>query len=210
MNFLIFDTVTTEMLSEYNDEVQDYMGFPRIIELSFLLINEDGDVIKEYSNLIIPDGWEIPNEKSWIDNGYSNKNSINNGVEILDVLIQFINALAKADYIVAHNLDFVYSVLISEIIGYKRYLNNTFTYEMLISFEHRSICTMKQSVEYCKIPKINMINYKYPKLQELYFKLFEKKYDTKHSLLEEVHIIKECFFRLKELKVINILDTDLC
>jgi len=203
MTFLIFDTVTTVMLSEYNDEVRDYMDFPRIIELSFLLVNENGDIIKEYSNLIIPDGWEIPNEKSWIDNGYSNKNSIKNGVEMLDVLIQFINALAEADYIVAHNLDFDYGALISEFLRCKRYLNYTFIYEILISFEHKSICTMQQSTEYCKIQKINMIDYEYPKLQELYFKLFEKKYDTKHSLLEEVHIIKECFFRLKELKVIN-------
>lgn len=204
MNFLIFDTVTTEMLSEHD------MDFPHIIELSFLLINENGDIIKEYSNLIIPNGWEIPNEKSWIDNGYSNKNNINNGVEILNALAQFFYALAEADYIVAHNLDFDYGVLISEFMRYKRYLNHTFINEMLISFEYRKICTMQQSAEYCKIPKINMIDYEYPRLQELYFKLFEKKYDTKHSLLEEVHIIKECFFRLKELKVINILDTDFC
>lgn len=62
---------------------------------------------------------------------------------------------------------------------------------------------MKQSVQYCRIPKENMRGYKYPKLTELYFELFNKKMDNAHDSLYDVLATKECFLELKKIGVIN-------
>lgn len=198
MKYLIFDTETTGLLPSYTFIKTDYIRFPRVIQLTFSLIDTDnsGNIYLS-NNLIKPDGWVVPNKRFWIQNGFSNEKNIRSGIPIEFALSDFIKTLKKADYIVGHNVDFDYKIMLSELyrIGYGT--------ELLESFEDKKICTMKQSKEYCRIPKDNMCGYKYPKLSELYFELFGKKMENAHDSLYDVFATRDCFLELKRLNVIN-------
>ena len=63
-----------------------------------------------------------------------------------------------------------------------------------------SICTMKLSTNYCKLPKLGPASrfpgYKYPTLKELSNKLNIQSNESKfHDALYDCHITKECILK---------------
>ena len=60
-----------DYLKKWGRSYTEIDNWPRIIQLAFILSDENFNIITEYCELIKPDGWENPNEKSWTDNGYS-------------------------------------------------------------------------------------------------------------------------------------------
>lgn len=59
---------------------------------------------------------------------------------------------------------------------------------------------MKSSVEFCKIE--NSYGYKFPKLSELYFKLYNYNLNNSHNAeIDVLHTLK-CFKKLKEICII--------
>lgn len=79
--------------------------------------------------------------------------------------------MGDADIIVGHNIDFDVKVVGCEMFRYN--INNELS-------SKRRICTMKSTTDLCKIS--GSYGYKYPKLQELYKKLFNK--------ILKIHIIQ--------------------
>ena len=65
----------------------------------------------------------------------------------------------------------------------------------------KSICTMKATVDFCKIP--DNYGYKYPKLQELHKKLFGYPFEDAHNAMTDIIATKKCFFELKRRGIIN-------
>jgi len=65
------------------------------------------------------------------------------------------------------------------------------------------ICTMMKSTSFCKIPGANG-RPKWPKLEELYHKLFNKSFAGAHNALADVEACAECFYELVRLGVITI------
>ena len=65
-------------------------------------------------------------------------------------------------------------------------------YEMLK--RKTKICTMKQSVNCCKIPSGS--RYKYPTLSELHTFLFDKSFENAHDAMEDVRATLRCFIEL--------------
>jgi hypothetical protein len=61
----------------------------------------------------------------------------------------------------------------------------------------KRICTMKSTTEFCGIETRH--GYKYPKLEELYNKLFDEDIDRQHDAKDDVFITAKCFWRLKDL-----------
>ena len=61
-----------------------------------------------------------------------------------------------------------------------------------------NLCTMKASKDYCAIPKTSK-EFKMPKLQELYKKLFGNPFDNAHNALADIQATAKCYWRLKEL-----------
>ena len=65
-------------------------------------------------------------------------------------------------------------------------------------------CTMLSTIDLCKIPFKNSYsnkkdNWKFPKLEELYEKLFHVKPTNCHNALYDIRYTAECFFKLKEM-----------
>ena len=110
------------------------------------------------------------------------------------VISSFLNDYNKADYIVGHNVRFDINVLSAELFRMNNKIN---------LFEKPQICTMQLSVELCKIPNI-WGSYKFPKLQELYYKLFNKFFEDAHNSMSDVKATFDCFYELRSRGVIKI------
>ena len=101
------------------------------------------------------------------------------GVELKEVLSEFMNDLANADEIIGHNVDFDF-----HIVGCELYRTGG-AYDELMNRQY--ICTMQASTDFCAIPSNSPYGgYKWPKLEELYRKLFGRMFDNAHDALADV------------------------
>lgn len=68
-----------------------------------------------------------------------------------------------------------------------------------------SVCTMERTTNWCAIPNPNSYygGYKYPKLQELYAKLFGENFTDAHDALADIRATKKCYFELIERGIIK-------
>ena len=69
--------------------------------------------------------------------------------------------------------------------------------------------SMTHSVDYCALPGGRGGKFKYPKLEELHFKLFGKGFSTAHNACADVEATTRCFFGLLHNEVIRIEDHEL-
>lgn len=187
MNILFFDTETNGLPIDYKASYTDVNNWPRVIQLAWLLADEQGNILRSSSNLVFPDGWQVPVEKFWIDNGHSTERCADQGFPIDSLLAEFYAAKMEADVLVAHNLNFDHRIVWAEFI--RAGLQPK-------SGMHK-ICTMMKSTNVCKIPGSR--GYKWPKLEELHRFLFDKDFDGAHDALADVMATKDCFFKLVEL-----------
>ncbi|WP_430900537.1 MULTISPECIES: 3'-5' exonuclease [unclassified Paraflavitalea] len=189
---LFFDTETNGVPVDYKASYTDVNNWPRVIQLAWLLTTSTGEVLSEGNYLIKPDGWEMPTEQFWIDNGFSQEKSMAEGIPIVEALDAFYKDKMQADILVAHNLNFDHRIVWAEFIRAGK--------------EPRSgihkICTMMKSTNYCKIPAKR--GYKWPKLEELYEFLFKDRFDNAHDAMADITATAECFFELVNRGVISL------
>jgi DNA polymerase III epsilon subunit-like protein len=196
-----FDTETTGLPKDWKAPMTQLDNWPRVIQLAWLTTDLKGNTLDQRELLIKPDGWEIPTDKFWIDHGFNTETSMANGHPLPDVLTDFVTDLEKSEYLVSHNMDFDHKVLGAEMLRYqvkgKRLLK---------------ICTKDASTDWCKIPFAGhrgylsraQGRYKWPKLEELYAKLFGRDFENKHQAGGDVAALKECFFELVRIGVIQL------
>lgn len=182
--YLFFDTETTGTGSS-----------ARVTQLAFILTDKDGNIIKEYESLVKPDGWKVPKQKFFIDNNMSTERCEKYGVPIAEVMEHFAEALSKCEYKIAHNIQFDNRMMLNEIKIFGA-TGKAFT-------SKNQFCTMLSTVDYCNIPG-RFGKPKWPKLIELYVKLFNEEFDGAHDALADVKAMIKCFFKLKEQKIIKI------
>lgn len=190
--FLFFDVETTGKPLAYGKSYTDLDNWPRVTQLAWILSNADGSTASHGNHLIKPDGWEIPKEPFFIQNGMSTERSMELGIPIDGVIEDFMEAKAIADVLVAHNMAFDHPVLWAEIIRSGR---------QPISGKLK-VCTMQRSTKYCNIP--GKRGPKWPKLEELYQVLFAKEFDGAHDAMADITATKDCFFELVRRGVINL------
>ena len=189
--YLFFDTETNGIPKNYKAPPSDLANWPRVIQLAWMICDESGEEIKSRCQLIKPDGWVIPKEKFWIENGYSTEKSESEGVGMVGELRKLASDIDRADMMVAHNLDFDTPIVSAEMIRYG----------VKASSRPNKFCTMKASTNICKIK--GPYGYKWPKLEELHEYLFGCKFDGAHDALEDVRATARCFFELKKRELIK-------
>lgn len=166
---------------------------PRIVQISWCLREEKLELSR--NNFIIkPLGFVIPKEAIKIHK-ITNEIANEKGVQLILVLRKLEKDIELCDYIIGHNISFDYDVICSELfkqgLDYNKLLNK------------KRYCTQKGSTEYCKIPHpTGSWNYKYPSLNELYFKLFNESPKALHDAEQDVNTCIRCFDELRNRKVI--------
>lgn len=196
-----FDTETTGLPKDWKAPMTDLQNWPRVIQLAWMVTDLKGEIINQKELLIKPDGWIIPVEKFWIDHGFSTETSLKKGVPMLGALAEFSADLAQCEFLVSHNMDFDHKVLGSEMIRHD-----------VKAKRLQKICTKEAATDFCKIPFAGRRDYrpgaqkayKWPKLEELHLKLFGQDFTEKHQAGGDVVALKNCFFELVRLGVIQI------
>jgi DNA polymerase III epsilon subunit-like protein len=100
--YLFFDTETTG-LPKYPSS--DYRNQPRLVQIAWILADQNKEIISKNSFIIKPDGFRIPTRVIKI-HGISTDKATRDGVNIYSVLHHFLSDTNYADVLVAHNVAF--------------------------------------------------------------------------------------------------------
>ncbi len=194
--FLIFDTETTGLPQRYDAPLTDFDNWPRMIQLAWQLHDELGELIEAMSYIVKPDGFVIPRGSEKV-HGISTERANSEGLPLMDVLSYFNAALAKCSIISGHNIEFDNSIVGAEMLR----MNLTTSL-----FDKTVVDTKETSTDFCALPGGRGGKFKWPTLEELYFKLFDEQFDAAHNAAADVQATARSFFELIRLRVITIAD----
>ena len=172
---------------------KEVWNWPRVTQLAWQLYSEDRCLLAESATLIKPDGWTIPKEKFFIDNGHSTERCEREGIPLTAALTLLVDGINNADLMVAHNLAFDLPVLQAEMI--RTGIN--------AARKPAKFCTMVATTDVCKIPNRRGNDFKWPKLEELHRFLFAYEFDGAHDALADVKALAKCFFALSDADLIQ-------
>jgi DNA polymerase III subunit epsilon len=188
--YLFFDTETTGLPKNWKAPITDLNNWPRLVQLAYLYYDISGNFISGGDFIIKPVGFTIPSDASRI-HGISTEKAIEKGRVLLTVLQEFQDLINKSEYLVAHNISFD-----EKIVG-AEFLRNSMPDCIATK---RKICTMQGTTNFCKID--GPYGYKWPKLSELYNKLFREDFEEAHNAAVDIHATAKCFWELKKLGII--------
>lgn len=210
---MFFDTETNGLPPKYYSYLTDQ---PRIVQLSWLVADEDGNIEKRCGYIIKPVDFRISEESVKV-HGITEEKALSEGILLKDAISLFLSDLNSCNVLVGHNVLFDIQVLKGELERLK--MTNAI-------HEMPYYCTMRLSVDYCKIPTEaayirnfsqyisyslrhpREYKYKFPKLIELYEFLFDDRFDNAHDANADVGATAKCFFELVKRKVISYKSTD--
>ena len=189
--YIFFDTECNGLPRNKNLSISATSNWPRMIQLAWLVTDEQGSILKSQSHIICPQGFIITDEVEELT-GITTSRAKSEGNNLRTVLNEFMDDLVDAEFVIGHNIDFDKHVLGCEL--YREGLD----YDEL--FNKESVCTMQRSTNFCAIPNPNSYygGYKWPKLEELYQKLFNTTLSNAHDALSDVEATRKCYFELKK------------
>lgn len=196
MKIFVFDTETTGLPKEKNASILLTDKWPYIVQLSYLLYDTDQAIVIDYVDQIIklPSNIKITKESTDIHK-ITNEICNEKGVDIKRELIDLNVAMLKADIIIAHNISFDKNMIMVECLRHKIIQNFTQN-----SMRKPEFCTMKNSVNICKIERTDKFGrkyFKYPKLMELHKHLFGDIPEGLHNSMVDVLVCLRCYGKMK-------------
>lgn len=191
--YLFFDTETNGLPRNWKAPVSDLKNWPRMVQLAYMVFDEQGNEIRAADYIIKPEGFTIPGELAKI-HGITTERAINEGVPLTQVLDEFSQQCNQSGVLVAHNLSFDEKIVGSELLrgGYQNVL-----------MRKKRVCTMEAGTNFCKLP--GKYGYKWPRLSELHQKLFGQDFEEAHNAAVDIAATARCFWELKRRGVINLM-----
>lgn len=183
--YIIFDTETTGLPRDYNAPMSDLDNWPRLVQLAWQLHDSKGNLISNNNYIVKPEGFTIPYNAEKV-HGISTKRALAEGHDLKEVLAIFEKDVAKAKYLVGHNVEFDVNVVGSEFIRT----------ELGMPLTADQLDTKDISTDFCAIPGGKGGKFKWPTLTELHHKLFGVGFDDAHDAAYDVDATARCFFGL--------------
>ncbi len=185
MQFCVFDTETTGLPTPVETPDGTKLIYPRLVQLAWIILNENLEEITHASFIIQPDHWTIPDDAVKI-HGITTTDAFLLGEPIRDVLASFAKAIADCTHIVAHNIAFDAGVLNGE---YERYdIDNAIA-------EKLQCCTMETGKQIMKIPGTD--GYRRPNLARLAKHYFpNSEFIIAHDALADAQKVARIFVRM--------------
>ena len=209
MRILVFDTETTGLPKTKIISPDTLKDWPHIVQFSFVIYDDTINKIVETKDYIIrvPDSVTIDNDSIKF-HGITNEISKTKGTKIEVVMHDFFYYLNFVDKIVGHNVEFDINMVRVELLRIIHLnLNNVreeairdhkFNLHYLTNVKNIH-CTLQDSIELCAIKAVNKSGkeyMKYPKLEELHYKLFEMKPNNLHNSLNDILVTLRCFIKM--------------
>ena len=181
--------------------------WPHIVQFSYIIFDtETNKIVKIKDSIIkVPDGFTISEENAKI-HGITTEISLEKGVSLQPVLEEFFTDLNTVDHIVGHNVSFDLNMIKAEL---QRLTIECFNVDEVTKFQEYTTklntsknihCTMQETIDFCAIElkdKFGRTYKKFPKLIELYQKMFNVTPKNLHNSLNEVIVCLRCFIKLK-------------
>jgi len=190
MKVLIFDTETTGLPEGKNPSIYDTQKWPHIIQLSYIVYDsETNDIVTLEDDYISIDKNVVIQPESQKIHNISREMLADKGISIEQALEKFNKFSEMSDLLVGHNVSFDKRMVMVEGIRNKIRVNI-----------HDTYCTMKNSVELCKIERFwpnGDTYFKYPTLSELHNELFQKIPKNTHNALIDILICMRCFVKIE-------------
>lgn len=188
--YLFFDTETTGLPRNWKAPVTDLNNWPRMVQIAWILCDDEGNRIESADFIIKPENYKIPVAVARV-HGISTEKAMNEGEDLETVLARFNELIEEANFIVAHNISFDEKILGAELLrkGVKSNFNRK-----------PKLCTMQASTDYCRLP--GPYGYKWPKLSELHIKLFGEDFEGAHDALADINATEKCFWKMREIGLI--------
>ena len=196
MRVLIFDTETTG-LPPRNTPTNKTDKWPHVVQLSWVIYNDETKQVEEEYDNIISLGTHIPiSPESTAIHRITSEISRARGVPIEVALFDFKHAANRCGKMVAHNLEFDKNMLVVEL--HRNMMFHTV-------FPPVEYCTMKNGDAICKLVKVwddGRTSFKYPKLVELYYSLFGADAPAPeglHNAKVDVDVCMKCYVKMMEI-----------
>ncbi len=180
MRYLFFDLETNS----------PYQRQARLVQLAFIVTDEQGNVHNTYENIAIPNDFDIQNAHI---HGITLEKAKAQGIPLLTIIEQFMDAIKQSDLLIAHHAEYHKKVIFNEL----KALKLTKQYFSLV-YHKPTYCTMQSSIEFCQIKKKGKELLKYPKLTELHTRLFDSELTGEKSALRDTEAVMKCYFALQQ------------
>jgi DNA polymerase III epsilon subunit-like protein len=184
--YLFFDTETTGVPRNYNAPASNTQNWPRLVQLGWIVTDEEGNTLSQGNEIVKPEGFVIPADAARV-HGITTERAQREGKPLREVIEAFLKGAQQTKCIVGHNISFDQKVVGAEL--YRLGIPDTIS-------TAKSLCTMQAGTDYCKIP--GYYGYKWPKLQELHHKLFGCDFEDAHDAMADITATKKCFFEMRK------------
>lgn len=191
--YLFFDTSGNGDPRSWKGESNDPLNWPRMMHLAWLYYDENRKLISKGNELIKPSGWTL--KPSFAQKHHITQEELDEkGRPAREVLLEFRDIVDKADHIITHNLRYNEGVVGGEMkrqaIPHRLHHSDTY-------------CLMQEATWFTKLPGRGG-KYKWPTLNEIYGKLFQKKFGNAGNANTDVAVTAISFFKMLDLEAIDI------
>ncbi|MDR0993559.1 MAG: 3'-5' exonuclease [Verrucomicrobiota bacterium] len=189
--FFFFDTETTGLPRNWKASLYEVENWPRMVQLAWMMCDEQGNELASASHIIQPDGYTIPDGAARV-HGITTERALAEGRPLREVVREALVHIAGADHIVAHNISFDEKILGAECL--RLGLDNPF-------LKKNMRCTMREATDWCMLPGRN--GYKFPNLGELHRLLFGRGFSDAHNAFADVRACKAAYYELRRIGVMK-------
>lgn len=159
----------------------------RVVSISWILTDNDGKLLKQEYHVIRPLDFMIDNNSKAVEiHGITQEIAEEQGITWHKMYDEFIVDVEKCHTLVAHNIQFDVSVMLSEMFRYNKQDGIT------TFLTKRRQCTMRMG-------KKAMEQKKNPKLSELYQFFFNEEMQNAHNASYDTLYCQKCFEKMLEM-----------
>jgi len=182
--YIFFDTETTGVPLNYKAPTTDTHNWPRLVQLGWIVMDSKGNKLSQHDYIVRPVGFSIPAEAARV-HGITTERALKEGRDLTEVIDEFMADFDKATFVVGHNISFDQNIIGAELVRLHR---------PDVMKSKRTYCTMQAGTDFCRIP--GRYGYKWPKLQELYVRLFGHDFEGAHNAMADIEATQECFWEM--------------
>jgi DNA polymerase-3 subunit alpha len=189
--YIIYDTETTGLPNNWNAPLTDSDNWPRMVQIAWQVHDKKGKLVEVKNYIIKPEGYEIPYAVVKVHK-ITTERAIEQGNDLKTVLQEFESIAKQCDFVIGHNISFDNNIVGAEL--YRKEMDNFL--ESIPTIDTKDLGT-----DFCAIPNKSG-RFKWPKLGELYEKLFNEPIIEAHNAAADVEATSRCFLEMIRREII--------